>query len=189
MISKDQIRPIYGELIGYLSQLPSYEKQNYLFGSNTIIANQIGKAIDELKEITGEGFDKFRVGVEHGGYGGKTENQISVLELRTKLNGLIMRLYGAYFPDDNPPFGGSPSMIVHQNQNQSQSQVVILLEFQSLIDRKLNDQGITDKERTFLQKLKSILPNIKSATELVSSVISIAKDLGLGIDTLQRLIK
>src|SRR3989344_4411905 len=80
-------RPLY--------QLPSYEKQNYLFGSNTIIANQIGKAIDELKEITGEGFDKFRVGVEHGGYGGKTENQISVLELRTKLNGLIMRLYGA----------------------------------------------------------------------------------------------
>ena len=65
----------------------------------------------------------------------------------------------------------------------------MLLEFQSLIDKKLNEQGITENERTFLERLKSTLPNIKSATELISSVISVAKDLGLGIEILQHLIK
>ncbi|MDO8489608.1 MAG: hypothetical protein Q7S42_05835 [Candidatus Omnitrophota bacterium] len=185
MATKEQVRPTYGELMGYLSQIPTREKSELLYDADVKIVEQIEQSIDELNEITGQNFNKFKVGVQYYDNG----KMASVVEIRTNLNGLIMRLHAMYFSDENAPFGGGPSMVVNQNQHQSQSQVTMLLEFQSLIDKKLNDPDVKPEEKGFLEKLKVSLPSIKSATELLSTAISIAKDCGLSIDTVHHLLK
>jgi len=185
----EKVRPIYGELIGYLSQIPLAEKSNFLYEPDTKIAEYINITIDELSGVTGQDFSKFKTETEYYDDGYSKGNQVSVMELRTKLNGLIMRIYATYFSEENPPFGGNPNIVVNQSQNQNQSQVSMLLEFQGLIDKKLNNPNIKEEEKKFLQKVRSTLPSIKSATELFSTAISIAKDFGLNMDTVHQLLK
>lgn len=171
--------------MGYLSQIPARDKGELLYDGDVKVVEQIEKSIDELNEVTGQDFNKFKVTIQHYESG----RMASVVEIRTNLHGLIMRLHAIYFSDENAPFGGGPSMVVNQNQHQSQSQVAMLLEFQSLVDRKLSSPTIQPEEKNFLQKVKSALPDIKSGTELVSSVISVAKELGLGMDALHHILK
>lgn len=176
-IDKEKIRPIYSELQGYLSQAPLAEKSGYLYRS--LLGDQFNTTIDELNNLTGKNYDKFKVNVVRDESG----THVRTSEYRSQLNGLIMRLYAEYFKDEASPFGGSPNMIVSQTQLQSQSaQIQMVLDFQSLIDKKLYSAKLEEKEKTFLEKIKSALPSIKSAVELIKLIISVAKSLGMDIN-------
>ena len=93
---KNKVRPIYFELQGYLSQAPSRE-----IGSiyQERMWQQHNKVIDELEEITGKKYDRYRLSPT------KLNDRLMITpqEYRTILGGIISRLYGEYFMEELSP--------------------------------------------------------------------------------------
>lgn len=89
----EKINPIYLELQGYLSQAPLPEKAYYIYESP--IWEQLHNVINELNQIIGDNYDKFRLTIIQDDSG----PHIITHEYRSKLNGLIMHLHGKYFRD------------------------------------------------------------------------------------------
>ena len=106
---------------------------------------------------------------------------------RTKLSGLISRLHGEYFSNEQPPFSEMPNTVITQNQMQSQNIFVqVLLEFQSKIDEKLNEYKEDSKEKSFLEKLKSSLSSTSNIFDLLKLTLKIGTEIGL---TMNQIIK
>ncbi|MFH1971299.1 MAG: hypothetical protein ABIJ05_02860 [Patescibacteria group bacterium] len=177
---KNKVRPFYEELMGYLSQAPSLKESSFLRDES--LAPQLHSCIDQLNQITGQDFSRFKVTVHPDG----DDSYVQNTEYRSKINGLIMNLHAQFFNDEPTPFSGSPSTVVHQNQSQSQTaqaQIIMLLEFQNLIHDKLNTTK-DEKEKGFLENIKSKLAGIKNVVELIQLLVSTAKAFGLTIDQL-----
>ena len=177
----EKVRPIYEELKGYLAQFPPAEKAYYIYNSS--YWTQIEGCIQQLNEITGKDYSKFKITVIASR--GRDEEHIENSEYRSKVNGLIMNLKGTYFQHDNP-FGSSPMVEVHQTQN---VQVTMLLEVGTLIDKQLfgeNAKNLTPQQKTFLEKVKATLPTIKTTAELLGLVIQTAKESGVDIHSLAK---
>jgi hypothetical protein len=180
----DKVRPIYEGLQGLLSQAPLPEKSYRIYEQT--IWDHYNKAIDELNDVTGADYGRFKVESRYGQNSGGS--YIYTLEYRSKLNDLIMRLHGQYFSEAYTPFSGGPSMIVNQSQQQTQTaQITMLLEFQSFIDKGLSKPDLEDKEKTFLEQVKSGLPTVKSTIELMNLIIATAKTFGIGIEGLGKI--
>jgi len=183
-MNKDEIRPIYLELQGYMSQAPS-ESTATLFDAS--IWEQYNQAIDELNEVTGKNYDRFKPNVRTDPMR-DPRPAIRTSSYRQKLGGLIARLHGEYFQDESPPFGGTPSTVIQQTQSQEQSvQIQILLDIQSKIDEKLPEYEEGSEEKTFLEKVKSSLKSVRNVTDLVRLILQTAKDVGLSIDKVSEL--
>lgn len=180
---KDKIRPLYSELQGYLSQTPDYSSnQTEIYEESTW--SQFHSTIDELNQVSGKSYDKFKV-VSLNAHGGGAF--VRIMEYRTKLGGIISRLHAEYFNDEPAPFSGMPSTIIQQNQNQSQN-IQVLLEIQSLIDKKLSDT--TDVvEKSFLQRIKDSLASVKSVNDLLGLILSTGSSVGLTLEQITRLFK
>jgi len=175
---KEKVRPIYEELKGYLAQCPPVDKAYYLY--NSYYWTQIEGCIQQLNEITGKDYSKFKITLipSRNRDGEHIENS----EYRSKVNGLIMNLKGTYFNDDNP-FGGSPMVSVNQTQT---VQVTMAVEITEMISKQLygeNAKNLKPEEKSFLEKVKAALPTIKSAAELLALVIKTAQASGLDIHT------
>ncbi|MFA5876838.1 MAG: hypothetical protein WC880_00535 [Candidatus Paceibacterota bacterium] len=172
---KTKVRPVYSELQGYLSQAPTVGEHGVASTRDETLWTQFNLTIDELNEVSGSDYNKFKItGIRHGQMG----NFVNVSELRTKLGGLIARLHGEYFANEPAPFSGMPSTVITQNQSQSVD-VQVLLNLQSKIDSELQKHEEGSKERGFLEKLKSTLPALKSAMEVLSAALKIGADFGL----------
>lgn len=172
---KEEVLPIYEALMGALSSAPLAEKVGYLFESS--MWTQYHGFIDKLNKITGTSFDDYKLTIIPDQDWG---DKISVQEYRTKLNTLIMELHGRFFSKDARPFSGEPDVVVSQSQNQSQNvQVMIITEIQDLIDKRLYGEKLEEEERSFLEKVKAELPNIRSVIELIQVILSLAKSSGM----------
>lgn len=176
----EQIKPLYGELIGYMAQAPS--SGGYLRDMG--LWEQFHSVIDQISKITGEDYNRFKVTVHPD----SDESYVKCNEYRSRLNGLIMNLHSKYFSQDTPPFSGAPHTVVTQNQNQSQSvSVVMIMEVQSLIDKQLyTNEALTDTQKNFLEKVKANLPSVKTAIDLISTVLTIAKTLNLDVNQIMK---
>jgi len=179
---KEEVRPLYNELQGYLSQAPSEtSRETELFEES--IWGQFHTTISELNTLTGKNYDKFRVKPLEGG----RSQFVRVSEYRTKLGGLISRLYGEYFGDEPAPFSGMPSTIVTQYQHQSQN-VQILLEIQGSID-KILPMVESQTERSFLQKIKGSLSSVRNIRELLNLILTTGSSMGLTLEQISKLFK
>lgn len=75
-----------------------------------------------------------------------------------------------------------PSTVITTTQMQSQSvDIQMLLTIQSKIDEQLPKFEEGSKEKNFLQKLKGSLSGVKDATQLLSQLVIVAKDLGISV--------
>ena len=176
---KDKIRPIYAELKGYLTQAPSPSSKSSF--SIKEVWDRYNNTIQELNGASGRDYSRFSVI--------PTPNQnyrnglVSILDYRTKLNGLISRLHAEYFSNESEPFSGSPTTLISQNQSQSQSMhVQILLDMQSIIDKKLGEYEAGSKEYTFLEKVRASLSGVRNITELLNLIFKTGKEIGLAIE-------
>lgn len=172
---KDKVKPLYSELQGYLSQAPN--REGYFHTKE--VWEQFNGVVNELNNTTGKDYSRFKITPS-----GHEEPYTTVGEYRSKLSGLISRLHGEYFSDEAPPFSGSPTTVVTQTQTQQQSaHVVMLLEIQSKIDKKLSkvDEG---EEKDFLQTLKSKLGYVKDTAELIKLIVTTAQSFGVSLDKL-----
>ncbi len=172
---KNKIRPIYAELQGYMSQAPA--ANNSSTDDNTLW-KQLNNTIDELTEVSGGEYSKFKItNIDYYSGGAAFMN---VSEYRSKLGGLIARLHGEFFHEEPAPFSGMPSTVIHQNQYQQQTvQIKMLLEIQSKVDEKIKEAPEGSKERSFLEQLKSGLYAVSGVTELVALILKLAHDTGL----------
>lgn len=132
-------------------------------------------------------FDEYQIPMESNG-----DNPcVRVDVYRGMLGGLIDRLYGEFFYDEQQPFSGpAPSNLeinTSMQQNQSQTVTLVIQEFTQLIDKKLPFYDKETPERSFLEKLKETVGQAKDASEIVSTVLSVAKTVGLGIDALGKM--
>ena len=113
---KEQVRPIYSELQGYLSQAPARDK-GLIFEAS--IWEQHNQTIDELNTVTGKNYDRYKVEVRSIDWNRTMRRVIDSQSYRIKLGGLVSRLHGEYFSDEPPPFSGMPSTVITQHQIQN----------------------------------------------------------------------
>jgi hypothetical protein len=109
MTANNELRPIYSELQGYLSQAPTPKT-----GSDNIyddsIWQQFHGAISELNGVTKKNYDRFKLEIKRTiPYEGVSEEFVGLHSYRGKLGGLISSLHGEYFHDEPPPFAGMPT--------------------------------------------------------------------------------
>ncbi len=124
MASKEDIKPIYAEFRGYLSEAPSGGKIDSIYDAD--LWEQVNQAIDELNRISGEDYNRFKITPQRTQHGIRLSVEKDTY--RGKLGGLISRLHGEYFSNELSPLGGEPSTVISQTQQQSQSfQIELLL--------------------------------------------------------------
>lgn len=182
---KEQIRPIYSELQGYLSQAPARDK-GLIFESS--IWEQHNQAIDELNTVTGKDYDRFKLELRSIDWNGTMRRVIDSQSYRMKLSGLISRLHAEYFFDEPPPFSDIPSTVITQNQIQNQTTYIqILLDIQSKIDEKLQEYKEGSKEKTFLEKIKNSLSKVSNIVELIGLILRTGKEFDLTIEQILKM--
>jgi len=181
MASKEDVRPIYAELQGYLAQEIKTGSATY----DSSFWERPNQAITELEKITGKKYSRFMLTP-------KTTTSGSLLiaydTYRQQLGGIIARLHAEYFSDEIPPFADMPKTIITQSQNQNQSlQIQLLLEVQELINKKLGTVQDGSKEKTFLEKIKASLSTVRDVSQLVNLLITTAQQVGITIEQLKTL--
>jgi|GEM_PF-632841 hypothetical protein len=186
----EEIRHLYGEFIGYLSQLPIPKKHDD--GSdNESFWTQYNESVKLLSKLSGRDYSSFLIEPKkEGELNGKLwfAPFIHFDILRFKLGGLIAKLHKEYFWLEPAPFSGGPNMVITQTQEQNQGVFVqVLLDLQSKIDEKLPTLKDTSKEKTFLQKVKGALSGTQNIIGLINQILTIAKSCGVSIEDLQKL--
>ncbi len=111
-MTNENIRPIYTELQGYLSQAPNKDKVSTIYDAN--LWEHVNHAIDELGIASEEDYGHFKMIAQRSGQ--RRIPSLNVDTYRTKLGGLISRLHGKYFSDEPGPFRGMPSTVISQSQ-------------------------------------------------------------------------
>ncbi len=184
MAMKDEIRPIYAELQGCLSQAPTLDMD--MTYCSVEVSQHVDRTIDELSDISGEDYSRFKMAAKESN---PKQQCVDTDIYRTKLGGLISRLHGKYFSDELPPFSGMPQMVNIQTQQQSQS-VHIQMEIIEQLTRSEAKFQEGSKERGFIDKVKDHLKSAVSATtgvaQLMLLLLNLAKECGLNVEDMQR---
>ena len=159
-----------------VSQAPD-SKERVIFDKS--IWNAYHAIVDELNLITGDNYDRHKVELQPW----ETSNEevaLSVLEYRTKVIGLVGRLYATFFFGDPEPFSGSPSTVFNNQQTQNQTlDVQIRVDIESKIDEILSTLKEGSKEKNFLDKVKSSLSQVKSVSDLIRLILQTGNDMGV----------
>lgn len=184
---QQKIRPIYADLIGQLSGLPQTRELFDTFNRN--IADHYNTRVDELSRETVKDFGSYKVEIKEQRFEHvRTATiTISIVELRQKMNGLIMRLHAEYFDDEDPPFGGQPGTINVMKQEQAQAMSIsFLLNLQEHVLQRAQqvDEGST--ERKLLDRIKEKLRNVSDGLEGVKAIIDAARIVGASVDDIRR---
>ncbi|KKT66867.1 MAG: hypothetical protein UX25_C0039G0006 [Candidatus Woesebacteria bacterium GW2011_GWC2_45_9] len=184
MDQKSKVRPIYSEFMGMLSQAP--KTNTYMYKDQKDSWERYNQLTQKLFEITNDDeYSTLKIEPRHD----DSELIVNSSEYRTKVSALISRLHGTFFYDESAPFSGMPSTVINQNQSQQQTtQIAFLLETQSAIDKKLSETQ-DEKEKGFLNSVKSNLANIKNFMEFVQLVVNTAQTFGISLDKLSQIFK
>lgn len=184
LVKKEKIAHIYSELQGYLSQATKAKTSANAF-YDAQIWNQYNEAIDELNNISGTNYGRFRIHHERSTLLGDFVRSITY---RSKLAGLILRLHSEFFSDESAPSTDEPTTLISQRQQQSRFfQRQMILEIQSKIDEKIPEFNNDSKEKKFLEKVKASLASITSVTQLVSLLLKTGQELDLTIEQMSKL--
>lgn len=152
-MTKEDLRPLFSELQGYLSQAPIV-KELYNSIHYQSVWDQYNETVNLISKITGEDFSRFLI-KDKDFKVRDNEKFIRLILYRQKLGGLISYLHAKYFINEPPPFSSVPSTIISQHQQQNQNlHIQMLLEIQSKIDEKLHNLEEGSKEKNFYKNLK-----------------------------------
>lgn len=176
-----QVAGIYEELKGVVLSIKDngswFDDDGYTQHVNGIIA-RVSIICPEIEDIK-----SYEIKAEYLPNRGQIVN---VIPTKTKLNALIGRLKGTY--DLDVPLNTNGHTFI-QNQSQEQSQQInLVLEWQEKIIKEISKYESGSKERAFLEKLKSSLPDIKIITDILSNTLKIGSEVGLDPDTIRKLL-
>jgi L-rhamnose mutarotase len=186
MVDEGEIRVLYGELQGILSQTPKEEHPSDRVDAR--IGEPFNNVVELVAKATGTDYSRFLVQPETKISG---QAYIDLVPFRQKVNALIMHLHCRYFSKEIPPFSGPRPSNVNVSTNVSQSQTVYLqmaLEFQGKMDEKLASLSEDSKERKWWKKVKDSLGTAGSIAGLLNIMIRAAIESGLDMNTLHNLM-
>lgn len=187
MVDRETVRPIYSELQGYLSSAPGNIST---MAREKGLWEQINEAIEELEMVTKKDYSRFKPVPDEHTYVDGRAYFLSAANYMPKLSGLISRLHGEYFSDEQAPFSDMPSTVISQTQQQSQSfQVELRLQIESKIDEQLSKLRPDDEKRGFLEKVKGALKSVRNATELIALLLRTGQEFGLSLEQLSELFR
>lgn len=190
MAPKEDIRPIYAELQGYMLQAPGGDNVRVIYDSN--VWKHYNQVVDELTKLTGHSYDRFKIAHLYMPSGRGHKECVDVTQYRTKLSGLISRLHAEFFLDEPSPFAGSPGMVINQTQQQSQAVYIqMIMEINEQLTRSETQFTEGTKERGFIDKvkgyLKSAVSSTTSAAQLMLLLLNVAKECNLSIADMQKI--
>jgi len=186
MSNRDQIKPIYQELQGYLQSIPTISDP-FANTNDHGMWKRYNQSIEELNKIVvsdGKDYSKFLIEPIVNANGGSF---IRLLNLKNSIGGLVDRIHGDYFTDESRPFTNSPSTVISQTQTQSVD-ITYVLNLQEQIIGNLQNPNLEPKEKQFLEKVKSVLGTTKNTLELFAVILKIANDFGLGPEKIKTLL-
>lgn len=186
MTDASQIKPVYEDLQGRLSQLPiSGDIERSVWEHYNV-------TVDKLSQVTGDDYGEYKAITKppryYDGHMIHAESYPST-ELRTKMMGLVMKVYGQYFPLEQRPFSGpsSPGVVVSMNQQQAQAtHIEMLFQFRDTVAAQLDKFSEGSKEKDFLKRIMRGVSNVRDAAELVKLVVDAAKTFALTADDITR---
>lgn len=178
----DEIKSLYAEFMGYLSQAPTVNDRPGIYEPQ--IWQQYNKSIEKLSEISGRDYHDFFIKVKTSQLG----ESIDTMVYRSKLGGLISKLHAEYFPTLPEPFSGKPSIVITQNQHQNQQLTMqLVFDIHEKINEKMPSLQEGSKEKTFLQKIKGTLTTTSGIVDLLGKIFSLAKECGVTTEELLKL--
>jgi len=182
--SKEQLRVSYEELKFMISGTPQPGPSNSIVRRMSVEHfHEILGNLNELTKPEGLSFDRFRFYPRHEeGYGVPTG------DFRIKLMAAIGFINRKFFPEDKP-FSGSPGTVINMSQTaiqQVHQELIVNLTEQTALKSQEFDKG--SSEREFLDEFKDSLKTIKSATDLVESILNIGQKLGMAIPTILKIL-
>ncbi|MFA6042318.1 MAG: hypothetical protein WCV85_04350 [Patescibacteria group bacterium] len=183
----EEVRSYYSELQGYLSQFPIAKSPSDVSDDFSMV-ERLNGVIDKLQTLCNEDLSRFKVSSPPG----YDSQYFLISQYRTLVGGLISRLHAKFFSNEPPPFSGMPSTVNHFSQSQTQNQsqnMQLVMEVTEIITKSLANTDIPQDEKTFLQKVKEILPTINGGLDLVQKVSAIAAQLGMSIEAVSRLLR
>ncbi len=147
------------------------------------------KCLDELKEITGNSYDDFKLEYKyHSNSYSNSPFYVSSESFKMKLSGVISKIYGEYFYTESNPLDGSPTTLITNSQNQSQTlQLEIVLEISALIGKKIDTLEEGSKEKKFFEQIKSGLTTSKGVVGLIKDILLTGQNLGISIGEILKL--
>jgi hypothetical protein len=176
-----EILSIYEELKGILETIKNqsswFDDQGFSDHANRVI-NRVVLICPEIVDI-----ESYKIEKEYSS--GRNGYTVNVIPAKAKLNSLIGRLKGLYEFDSNSNSSNGNTFI--QNQSQSQS-LSIVLELQEKIISEIPKYEEGSNERSFLEKIKAKLSEVKNVTDILSIALKIGSDLGLSAATIQKLL-
>ncbi|UCB56542.1 MAG: hypothetical protein JSV30_04855 [Candidatus Omnitrophota bacterium] len=185
-MEKENLRPLYSELQGYLSQAPGIPENPNVYIYDKSVWEQYNNCVSLVSQTSGKDYNRFCVNPQRLPSGNEA---LPLITYRQKLGGLITNLHGEYFANEPAPFSGGPNTVISQSQQQNQSfYVQMLLDIQSKVDEKLPSYREGSKERSFLQRFKSSLGSVSNVVQLLSLFINLAKEFGLSINEILKII-
>lgn len=180
-----KIRPLYSELRGYLSVAP---EDHYVFDDMAInLSRQFNGTIDELNVASGQSYDKFKVQTKNIEWNRSMQTVIESLDYRNKLSGLINKLQGEFFSDEQIA-STHPSTVINAHQTQSQTQQQsIVVDIAMLVAEKRSQYADGTPERTFLDRLGEALKSARGVQDILNSIFSLATSTGVGLEFLKKI--
>ena len=152
------------------------------------MVDRLSAIIDTLQNLCNEDLSRFKI-INRVGY---DPTYFLIMQYRAMLGGLIARLHSKFYSNEPPPFSGMPSTINHFSQSQTQDQsqnIQLVIDMTTVITKNLAHPDTTPEEKTFLQKVKDILPTVTGGLDLVQKVMTIAAQLGIGIEAVAKLLR
>jgi len=186
------IRPIYLELQGILSQMPIFNELTVI--STSEVWENYNSVVDKLNGVTKKSYDDHKVAPKSSLYNGIQRQVVNGSFFRQKVNGLINFLHGEYFPSERAPFSGQPQIVNEQTQTVTQSteiQVIMIaaLEIQERLVKAEREYPEGSSENKFITRIKDGLKNVKNYMELIALILQTAQAVGLSTDKLASIFK
>ncbi len=178
---KKEVRPLYLELQGYLSQSPEIKHPSDGM-SDKSIWEQYNSTVVLISKATGEEYTRFSI------HPAGSSEFVRIAPYRQRLGGIINYLHGKYFSGEPAPFGGGPSTIITQSQQQNQSVLIqMALDIERKVNEKIGNYEDGSKEKNFMQRLKSSLSSITNVADLITKLSKIANDAGLNLEDISNI--
>jgi len=182
--TKDLLHADYEELKFMISGTPLPGPSSTLVGARSVAHFQ--EKLDHMGELVqseGISFDRFRLFPT-----GESPHNVNIADFRIKVMATIGFTRQQFFPEDNP-FSGSPATVINMSQTaiqQVHQELMVYLTQQTTLKSRQFAEGST--ERKFLDELNESLKTIKSATELVESILNIGSKLGMAIPAILQML-
>lgn len=180
-----KVRPIYSELRGYFSVAP---EEHVIFDNAAVkLADQLNETIGELNLVSGQNYNKFKINPSTEEWNRSHHTTIRSLEYKNKLSGLISKLQGEFFSEEQLSSSG-PNTVINANQNQVQyQQQSVAVDIAMLVAEKRLEYAAGSPERSFLERFGESLKSVKGVQEIIQNIFSIATATGVGLEVLKKI--